>query len=155
MITNSPFWTALRVLTEKDHSCAVSAEATNRAKAIFEPPQPVRYLTLQPAFGGMVRQAGAPAKFLYETNGDFMVQLETNSNERSWKLSGMLVDTDGPFNVTLFGLGILEEATKIEDQFQFDDLGPGDYRLCFEQEGATFWIKSLQIGNQPQEPRPA
>lgn len=146
MIQSSPFWSSLQKLTATDNSISVPSLATNKLKAIFEPPKPVGFLTLQPAWGGMTRQISMENKFLYQTNGGFMVQLESNFDGKNWQLEGMLMDTQGPFRITLFGSGVLEETFEVEDQFLFDEVSPGNYRLCFEQEGATYWITSLTIG---------
>lgn len=148
MFEQSSFWMHLKTLTISDKSKSVPLKASHRAKALFQPPAPIQFLTLQPAWAGMTRQVAVENKFLYQTNGDFMVQLETNSRGSDWELSGLILDAEGSFTITLFGRGILEELSGVEDRFQFNRLEPGRYRICFEQGGVTFWIKSLTIGNE-------
>lgn len=149
-IEKSRFWSALRQLTSQDTSVSASDAAVSMAKALFEPPKPVRLLTLQPAWGGALRKGATQGKYLYQTEEGFMVELEINSCDQGWQLCGSLLDSETPCNVNLFGVGTLQEQAHVDDRFQFDDLASGQYRICFEQEGVTFWIKSLNIGMDPQ-----
>jgi len=150
----SSFWTTLRHLTFNDNSVDVSDQAVSRAKSIFQPTKPVYFLTLQPAWSGAVRKGIAHGKYLYQTEEGFMVELETNSDNQSWQLCGSLLDSETPCNITLFGIDTLQEQSHVDHRFQFGDLAPGPYRICFEQEGVTFWIKSLDIGTNQQTPGP-
>ena len=138
------FWQSIRKIAQEDNSIEVPRESVDAALSIFQPVVGVtRTFQLKPSFAGMVRNAAAASRLVYEMDSRF-VQLERLSDRGGIHLSGFASGVDET-NATLFGDEVVFEAPINHGEFEFKSIPPGCYSLAFDSEGESLWIPKLTL----------